>query len=201
MEIFKYGNIEIEYLKSKDKKLGELIDRIGIIERETDSDLFKALIKSIVGQQISNKAAATVWRRFTEKFNSVTPQMIFNTSAEDIQKCGISMKKALYIKSLADTIEAGGLDLEELKNMKDEEVCAKLCSIKGIGVWTAEMLMIFSMGRLDVLSYGDLAIRRGLMKLYHHKTMDKTRFNRYKKRYSPYGSVASLYLWALSAEG
>ena len=84
--------------------------------------------------------------------------------------------------------------------MPDDEVIGLLSSLPGIGVWTAEMLLIFSLGRMDVLSYGDLAIRRGLCKLYGHKTLTKEQFARYKKRYSPYGSIASLYLWRLSVE-
>jgi 3-methyladenine DNA glycosylase/8-oxoguanine DNA glycosylase len=199
MESFKYGSAEIEYLKKKDKKLAEAIDRIGIIEREVTPDLFTALISSIVAQQISSKAADTVWNRLVTKLGSITPEIIYNTSAEEIQQCGLSMKKAGYIKGIAEAVIKGELKIEELDKLSNEEVIKCLSALNGIGVWTAEMLMIFSMQRPDVLSYGDLAIRRGIMMLYHHKTLDKERFEKYRKRYSPYGSVASLYLWAISA--
>lgn len=199
MESFKYGSTEIDYLKKKDKKLAEAINRIGMIEREVTPDLFTALISSIVAQQISSKAADTVWNRLVSKLGSITPEIIYNTSAEDIQQCGLTMKKAGYIKGIAESVINGELKIEELDKLSNEEVIKRLSALNGIGVWTAEMLMIFSMQRPDVLSYGDLAIRRGIMMLYHHKTLDKERFERYRKRYSPYGSVASLYLWAISA--
>lgn len=199
MEIFKYGSTEIEYLKKKDKKLAEAIDRIGIIDREVTPDLFTALISSIVGQQISSKAADTIWSRLLNKLGSITPEKICSASPEEIQQCGITMKKASYIKGIAEAVITGDLKIDKLANLSDEEVCNRLIALNGIGVWTAEMLMIFSMQRPDILSYGDLAIRRGMMMLYHHKTLDKKRFERYRKRYSPYGSVASLYLWAISA--
>lgn len=199
MESFKYGSTEIDYLKKKDKKLAEAINRIGMIEREVTPDLFTALISSIVAQQISSKAADTVWNRLVSKLGSITPEIICNTSAEEIQQCGLTMKKAGYIKGIAEAVINGELKIEELDKLSNEEVIKCLSALNGIGVWTAEMLMIFSMQRADVLSYGDLAIRRGIMMLYHHKTLDKERFERYRKRYSPYGSVASLYLWAISA--
>lgn len=199
MESFKYGSTEIEYLKKKDKKLAEAINRIGMIVREVTRDLFTALISSIVAQQISSKAADTVWNRLVSKLGSITPEIIYNTSAEEIQQCGLTMKKAGYIKGIAEAVINGELKIEELDKLSNEEVIKCLSALNGIGVWTAEMLMIFSMQRPDVLSYGDLAIRRGIMMLYHHKTLDKERFERYRKRYSPYGSVASLYLWAISA--
>lgn len=199
MKIFKYGQVEIDYLKKKDKKLAEAIERIGMIEREVIPDLFAALISSIVAQQISAKAADTVWNRMLERFGEVTPERLNEIAVEEIQKCGLSMRKANYIKGITEAVISGELNLEELPKLPDEEVCKKLSALNGIGVWTAEMLMIFSMQRPDIVSWGDLAIRRGMMMLYHRKELDKVRFERYRKRYSPYGSVASLYLWAISA--
>ncbi len=199
MEIFKYGSIEIDYLKKKDKKLAEAIDRIGMIEREVTSDLFTALISSIVAQQISAKAADTVWSRIVERFGEVTPERLAQISTEEIQQCGLSMRKASYIKGITEAVIKGELNLEELTKLSDDEVAQRLSVLNGIGVWTAEMLMIFSMQRPDIVSWGDLAIRRGMMMLYHHKELPKERFERYRRRYSPYGSVASLYLWAISA--
>lgn len=198
MEIFRYGQVELDYLKKKDKKLAAAIERIGMIEREVIPDLFAALISSIVGQQISAKAAATVWNRMLERFGEVTPQKIVEVTVEEVQQCGLSMRKANYIKSISMDVIQGKLKLEELSNLSDEDVCSHLSSLNGIGVWTAEMLMTFSMQRPDIVSWGDLAIRRGMMMLYHHKELDKAIFEKYKKRYSPYGTVASLYLWAIS---
>lgn len=200
MEIFKYGETEINYLKKKDKKLSEAIDRIGKIERRVIPDLFAALINSIIGQQISSKAAETVWNRLINLVGEIKTETIIQTDINDIQKCGMTVRKASYIKDIAESVSSGELNINELNNLSDKEVIKKLSSLNGIGVWTAEMLMIFSMERPDIVSWDDLAIRRGMCNLYHHKVLTKTQFERYKKRYSPYGSVASLYLWALSVE-
>lgn len=200
MEIFKYGQVELDYLKKKDKKLGLAIERIGMIEREIIPDLFTALINSIVAQQISAKAAVTVWNRMLAHFGAITPQNIVAAAVEEIQQCGLSMRKANYIKGIGEAVVQGELNISEFPELPDSEIIKRLSSLHGIGVWTAEMLLIFSMERPDVVSWGDLAIRRGIMKLYGHKALDKAKFERYKKRYSPYGSVASLYLWSLSVD-
>ena len=198
MEFFQYGQKETDYLKKKDKRLAEVIDRIGPVQREIIPDLFAGLVNSIVGQQISTKAFITIWNRIKDLFGTVTPENILSKSAEELQKCGITMKKSVYIRNIAIDIINGTLNLDELYKLPDNEVCRRLSSLNGIGIWTAEMLMTFSMQRSDVLSWDDLAIRRGIMMLYGHKKLDKNLFARYKKRYSPYGSVASLYLWELS---
>lgn len=200
MEIFKYGQKELDYLKKKDKKLGLAIDQIGWIEREVTPDLFTALIRSIVGQQISSKAAATVWNRILERFDAITPQTMVSASVEEIQQCGLSTRKAGYIKGVSDSVAKGNLNLSHLTELPDQEIIKRLSSLNGIGIWTAEMLLIFSMERSDVVSWGDLAIRRGMINLYGLADLTKEQFMKYRKRYSPYGSVASLYLWALAKE-
>lgn len=200
MEIFKYGETEIEYLKRKDKKLGAAIDRIGRIERKVTPDPFTALISSVVGQQISSKAADTVWNRLCELLVRVTPESIAKADISDIQKCGLSMRKAGYIKGIGEAVINGQIDFCAFADMTDDAIVKQLSSLHGIGVWTAEMLLLFSLHRPDVVSWGDLAIRRGMMNLYGLKELSKEQFERYKKRYSPYGSVASLYLWALSVQ-
>ncbi|WP_407310347.1 DNA-3-methyladenine glycosylase family protein [Desulfosporosinus sp. SB140] len=214
--IFIYGQEEIDYLKRKDKKLGAAIDRIGLIQREITPDPFTALISSVVSQQISSKAAETVWNRLytllnvrktenaplaareTEKISLA--ERIARVSLTEIKACGMSERKAGYIKGIAEAALAGDMDFRKIHTLTDEEIISKLSSLRGVGVWTAEMLLIFSLNRLNVLSYKDLAICRGMMNLYGHKELSKERFERYRKRYSPYCSVASLYLWALSVE-
>jgi len=198
MPLFEYGQIEIGHLKKRDRKLGAAIDRIGAIEREITPDLFTALVKSIVAQQISSKAADTVWGRLCGIIPDITPDSIANAGVSDIQKCGLSMRKAGYIKGLGDAALCGELDLPTLDELPDDDIIKKLSSLHGLGVWTAEMLLIFSLCRPDVVSWGDLAIRRGMMNLYGLKSLSKDQFDRYRKKYSPYGSVASLYLWAVS---
>lgn len=198
MPFFQYGQKEIDYLKKKDKKLGAAIERIGMIERETKPDVFMAIVDSIISQQISSKAADTVLERLFGLLGSITADKIAATEMSRIQQCGMTMKKAAYIKNVAEKVLADELDLDELRALPDAEVIRKLVKLDGIGVWTAEMLLLFSLGRPDVVSYGDLAIRRGMMNLYGLQVLSKVQFERYRKRYSPYGSVASLYLWRMA---
>jgi DNA-3-methyladenine glycosylase II len=200
MEYFQYGLKEIEYLKSKDKRLSAAIDRIGFIKREITPETFITLVSSVVAQQISKKAAITVWNRFCEVVIEATPENIIRTDEQLIQKCGMTMKKVGYIKGIANAAVSGEIDFKNLDTLSDEEIIKKLSSLHGVGVWTAEMLLIFSLNRPNIVSYKDLAICRGMMNLYGLKTLSKEQFEKYKKRYSPYGSVASLYLWELSVE-
>lgn len=195
---FQYGEKEVEHLKKVDKRLAEVIDRIGMIKRPVIPDLFTALVHSIVGQQISTKAHHTVWERMETELGEITPAIIDSLPLEKLQQFGITFKKAAYIKSVTQKIITAEFDINSLHSMSDEEVCIRLSQLDGIGVWTAEMLMIFSMQRPNILSYGDLAILRGLRMVYHHRKIDKAKFNKYRKRYTPYASVASLYLWAVA---
>jgi DNA-3-methyladenine glycosylase II len=193
MPIFEYGAKEIAWLSKRDKKLGAFIERAGFLERELEPDLFAALVSSIATQQISNAAAETVMKRFEKQF-SLTPACLGAATVEEIQSVGISFRKAAYIKGFCDAVN-DGLDLEALRALSDEEVAARLLPVKGIGPWTVEMFLIFSLGRPDVVSFGDYAIRKGMMNLYGLKTLDKAKFDRYRKRWSPFGTTASLYLW------
>ena len=197
MTYFLYSDKEINHLRSRDKKLATVIDRIGIIKREVNPDLFSALIESVVGQQISNKAADTVCDRL-DALCGFDADKLFKMTVEDIQSCGMSKRKAEYIKGIAGTVVNRAIDLDSLKEMPDIDVIKTLTALKGVGTWTAEMLLIFSLMRPNVISYDDLAIRRGMMNLYEHKELPKERFLRYAKRYLPYSSVASLYIWELS---
>lgn len=198
MPAFRYGKKEIEHLKKRDRRLGVAIDQIGMIERAITPDIFTALVASVAGQQISAKAAETVWNRMEERFGIITPDTISAATAEEIRQCGISLKKAGYIRGIGDAVVSGDLDLAGLHELSDDDVISRLTVLHGIGIWTAEMLLIFAMERPDVLSWGDLAIRRGMMRLYSKESIDRVAFERYRKRYSPYGSVASLYLWEIS---
>jgi DNA-3-methyladenine glycosylase II len=190
--------MELDYLKSRDKKLGEAMERIGFIEREVYPELFPALVKSVVGQQISTKAQETIWRRMQERFKPFSPEILGAAAVETLQSCGISMRKANYIHAMTQQIVAGTIDLDSLQNMSEADVCEVLTKLKGIGVWTAEMLLTFSLQRPDIVSFGDLAIHRGMRMLYRHRKITPELFAKYKKRYSPHGTVASLYLWAIA---
>lgn len=199
-KIFEYGNKEIDYLKSCDPVLGDEIEKTGIIEREIIPELFPALIYTIIGQQISVKASRTIWGRMQECFDEITPKIIAAASIEEIRKCGMQATKAGYIQGIASTIASGEFDLDSLYELSDLEAVKKLSSLHGIGVWTAESLLLNSMERPNIISYCDITIRRGIMKLYSIPELTREQFNTYKNRYSPYASVASLYLSKIAHE-
>lgn len=200
MPFFEYGMKEIEALKRQDLILGQAIDRIGWIQREIFPEPFPALIQSIVSQQISTKAAITVWNKFCNLIGPVNAQNIMNCPDEDIQKCGMSHRKVSYIKDAARVSLSGEVNFETLHLLSDEEIIQKLIQIKGVGAWTAEMMLIFTFTRPDVVSFKDLAICRGMMRLYGLEKLSKETFEQYRRQYSPYGTVASLYLWAMAVE-
>lgn len=193
---FRYGEKEITYLKSRDKKLAAIIDAVGPIRRELDTDLFSAVVRHIVGQQISSKALIAVWGRLAAGLGAVDASTVLRAGEETLHAFGMSFRKASYIMEFARKVESGEFRLGALKKMSDAEAVAALSSLSGVGVWTAEMILLFCLERPDVLSFGDLAIQRGLRMVYRHREISKERFERYRRRFSPYGSVASLYLWA-----
>ena len=195
---FEYGQKETDWLKSRDKKLSAVIDQVGPIYRKIIPDLFAALVHSIVGQQISTKAQETVWQRFRQTCQDLSPHGILSMEDEELQSIGISFRKVNYIKRAAEKIGNGEFDIDALRDMDDAEVARQLSSLDGIGRWSAEMLMLFSMQRPNILSFDDLAIQRGLRMVYRHRKIDRRMFERYRRRYTPYGSVASLYLWAVA---
>ena len=195
---FRYGPAETEYLKSRDARLGALIDQIGPVEREVDPDLFSAVVHHIVGQQISTKAQATVWRRIQDALGRVDADTVLSAGPEGLQALGISFRKADYITDFAQKVHSGAFDPEAVRRMTDQEAVAALSALRGVGVWTAEMILLFCLERPDVFSYDDLAIQRGLRMVYHHRSIDRRRFEMYRRRFSPCCSVASLYLWAVA---
>ena len=197
-QYFAYGTTETDYLSGKDKRLASVIERVGPIRREVRPDLFDALMHAIVGQQIATKAQQTVWNRLVQALGEVTPATVDRMEAEALQRLGLSFRKVGYMKGAARKNLLGELDIEALRHMDDTRVSAALCQLEGVGVWTAEMLMLFSLQRPDVFSFGDLAIHRGLRMVYRHKVVNRERFEMYRRRFSPYGSVASLYLWAVA---
>ena len=185
------------HLKKCDKKLGQIIDKFWLLQRPVEPDAFKSLAQSVVAQQISVKAAATVSGRLN-KISNFCPQKLHALSQEEIKACGMSITKAGYIKNIAHAAVSGQVNFCKLHDMPDEEIIKLLTTIKGVGVWTAEMLLIFSLCRPNVISYGDLIIRRSIMELYGLAELSKADFEKYAKRYAPYASVASLYLWEMA---
>lgn len=195
---YEYGNKELEYLRSRDQALGEAMDKIGHIYRETEDDIFSSLVHQIVAQQISGSAQATVWARLQERLGTISAEDICALGAKELQKVGISHRKAGYILELSEKVLSGEFNTEALFSMSDEEAIDELTSLRGVGAWTAEMLLIFCLKRPNIMSYGDFGIRRGMKMLYHIDTVDRSEFDRLAELYSPYKTVASLYLWAIA---
>ena len=195
---FEYGEKETGYLKSRDARLAGVIDKIGHIERETDPDLFSSVVHHIIGQQISTKAQATIWQRMRESLGIVDAHSVANAGIDRLQSFGMTFRKAEYISDFARKAESGEFDPNAVEHMPDEQAISELAALKGVGVWTAEMILLFCMQRSDVFSYGDLAVLRGLRMVYRHRKIDKKLFEKYRRRFSPYCSVASLYLWAVA---
>lgn len=195
---FPYGETEIAYLKSKDKKLGAVIEQVGPIYRTVDTDLFSSVVHHIIGQQISTKAQQTIWNRIQQELGEVNADAILTAGRDRLQGFGMTFRKADYILDFARKVNCGEFDLNTLSEKNDAEAIAELSSLKGIGVWTAEMILLFCLQRPDIFSFGDLAILRGIRMVYHHREIDRKRFEMYRKRFSPYCSVASLYFWAVA---
>lgn len=198
MACFAYGETELAYLRSRDARLAEAIDAIGPVEREVDDDLFSSVVHHIVGQQISTKALATIWARMRERLGIVDASHVLDAGRDGLQALGISFRKADYLLDFAERVQDGSFDLDAVAALPDEQAISALVSLKGVGRWTAEMILLFCLQRPDVLSFDDLAIQRGMRMLYHHRRITPQLFAKYRRRYSPYGSVASLYLWAIA---
>ena len=195
---FEYGKTEISYLRQKDKRLCEVIDRVGHVERTVDTDLFSSVVHHIIGQQISTKAQATIWQRMQDALGEVNAETIISAGVPRLQGLGMTFRKAEYITDFAEKVHTGAFDLDAVEHMSDEDAIRELCSLKGIGVWTAEMILLFCMQRPDIFSFDDPAIQRGLRMVYHHRSIDRRLFEKYRRRFRPYCSVASLYLWAVA---
>ena len=165
--------------------MGEVIERVGYIEREIDPDLFSAVLHHIVGQQISTKAQATIWKRMRDGLEEINAQQILKAGISKLQSFGITFRKAEYITDFAEKVQSGEFDLQSIYEKSDAEAMKALTSLKGIGVWTAEMILLFCMQRPDILSFDDLAIQRGLRMVYHHRKIDRKLFEKYRRRYHP----------------
>ena len=195
---FNYGETETAYLSRADSRMQAVIDRVGHINRPVDTDLFSSVIHHIIGQQISTKAQATIWQRMQERLGTVDPDHILEAGIPELQTLGMTFRKAEYITDFAERVHSGAFDPEGIRQKSDEDAIRELSALKGIGIWTAEMILLFCMQRPDIFSYDDLAIQRGLRMVYRHRRIDRKLFEKYRRRFSPYCSVASLYLWAVA---
>ena len=185
------------WLVKVDKRLANLIKICGDIDVPLNKAYFESLISSILGQQLSGKVAAVIWKRLVTLLNGlVTPENVIAADTEKLRGLGISYRKIEYIKNIATAILDKSLNLENLEAYSDEEIIEKLTLIKGVGRWTAEMFLIFSLGRVDVYSLGDGGLTRAIKNLYDlEEEPGKTKLAEISSKWSPYRTVASLYLW------
>ena len=193
MGVFRYTDKHTELLSSRDERLGAFIKQKGFVERIIFDDFFGGLCYNIVNQQLSMKACETLWGKLTAALGEVTPENC--TDPARLRHCGLSQSKADCIAECAKRFISEEITADKLAAMSDSEVTAELTKIKGIGAWTAEMTLIFCLGRMDVLSLSDFGIRKGLSLLHGIDIRDMKAMQKYKRLYSPYGTVASIYLW------
>jgi DNA-3-methyladenine glycosylase II len=199
-------------LAAADPAMAALIERIGEIDiatrlrrrsEERPVDAYGALLRAIVGQQLSTKAARTIYGRVCEIFGGTTPspEQLLEASEADLRAAGLSGRKVEYVRDLAAHVLAGELELDRLEELPDEEVVAEIVAVRGLGQWTAEMFLLFHLERPDVLSGGDLGIRKAVQVEYGLEEMPPpARVLEIGEAWRPHRSLASLYLWeSLSA--
>jgi DNA-3-methyladenine glycosylase II len=192
-----------QHLRSVDHVMRRIIDERGPIDPVTDRrgsrpDPYQALARAIVGQQLSTKAARSIWERLVEILGGTFPEPsgLLAVDAEAIRGAGLSRSKVNFLRDLAERVEDGRLDLKRLMELPDEDVVATLTEIKGVGPWTAEMFLIFHLGRPDVMSAGDLGIRRSVQIEYGLDELPgPTDLERIAEPWRPHRTLACLYLW------
>jgi 3-methyladenine DNA glycosylase/8-oxoguanine DNA glycosylase len=190
----------IEHLKS-DRVMADVIQRIGPLKmRPRRISPFQSLAQAIIHQQLSGRAAATILTRFQALFRSSdfpSPQAVLGTDIEILRSAGLSMAKATYIKGLAQrTIEGIVPSLESCESLTDADLVQRLTSIKGVGVWTVQMLLIFNLGRPDVFPIDDLGVRRGYQIAFKKRRLpDPAHLHHIGRRWAPFRTTAALYLW------
>jgi DNA-3-methyladenine glycosylase II len=194
-------------LAASDPTMAALIERVGKIDlatrlkrrsEERPADAYGALLRAIVGQQLSTKAARTIYLRVLDLFGGSTPspEQLLEASEEDLRACGLSGRKTEYVRDLASHVLSGELELERLQELGDEEVIEEIVAVRGLGRWTAEMFLIFHLERPDVLSGGDLGIRKAIQIEYGLEEMPPPKqVVEMSETWRPYRSLASLYLW------
>lgn len=189
-----------KHLSANDPKLARLIAKYGPCRIRPHDDHYGELLSSIVSQQLSVKAAATIWNRVLNIYagKTPTPRQLVNTDPEKLRACGVSYQKISYMQDLGKHILAGQLDLAHASTLPNAEILEQLIAVKGIGQWSAHMFMIFSLGRLDILPVGDLGIKKAAMELYGFRSLpNPVEIEQLsgKNGWSPYESIAAWYLW------
>lgn len=186
----------IKHLRN-DSVMKKLILEYPVPTWQKKTNLFQSLVYEIIGQQLSGKVARVIYKRFLGLFGGKVPkpEAVLKISEENIRGCGCSWAKVKYLKSLAAAVENRSLDLRNLRNLSDEEVHQQLTGVKGIGPWTAEMFLIFSLHRPDVFSLGDLGLRTAVSQLYGVPRENIKKISKISQIWQPYRSFACRYLW------
>ncbi len=182
----------------KDPKLAKIINHVGKYQIRTSRNYYESLVEAIITQQLAGSAAKAISNRFHSLYGKSFPKPIdvINTSDSKLRKTGLSRPKIKYIKELSKAIESRKLRMRSLSILKDEEVIEQLTQVKGIGRWTAEMFLIFSLGRMDVLPVGDLGLRKGVQRYNSADELpNAAEIEKLAERWRPYRTVATWYLW------
>jgi len=187
----------VTHLKRADPVLRAIIDRIGPCKMEFGPPEFHSLAEAIVYQQLNGKAAVTIFKRFTDLAGDpVTPAGILKLTPEQMRGAGLSKQKSSYLRDLAAKTESGLLDFDKLQTMEEIDVIEHLTQVKGIGVWTAHMFLMFTLRRPDVLPTGDYGIQVAIKKHYRKRKLPKPKdMEKIARAWSPYRSIACWYLW------
>lgn len=201
--MIKFSQKEVDYIVSKDPALLAAVNKFGIIEEaEEMNDIFSAIVKHIISQMLSNKVAEVINNRILAIVGSYTPNNILNADNEELRKCGTSYAKIKYIKNFCMMVKNDVIELDHLDGLSDEELVRYLTKIPGVGTWTAEMIACFTLGRLNIFSWDDVALKNGIMKVHiEFKTLSKKRFEKLRKLYTPYCSVAAAYYYKVNDYG
>lgn len=194
--ILKKRNVAVKKLIGSDAQMAGLVKLIGEFSINLRSDYFTALCRAIVGQQLSMKAAETIWHRTVELCGHMAPEVVLKLTDDELRGAGLSRAKVVYIKDLSSRVLSGELNLDGIEGMFDDEVIAALTDVKGIGRWTAEMFLIFTLGRPDVWPVDDLGVRRAVQWVYGLAELpNKAEMTAYGLRWQPHRTAAALYLW------
>ena len=187
----------VTHLKKADPVLRAIIERIGPCKMEYGPPEFHSLAEAIVYQQLNGKAAVTIFNRFTDLAGDpVTPAGILKLSAVQMRSVGLSKQKSSYLFDMAQRTQRGELDFARLGGMSDEEVIKHLTQVKGVGVWTAHMFLMFTLRRPNILPVGDFAVQMAIKKLYRKRKMPKPAdMEKIARAWEPYRSIACWYLW------
>jgi DNA-3-methyladenine glycosylase II len=186
----------LRHLRKTDPIIRDVIRKAGPFRLNLKHDRFLALALAIVSQQISGKAALSIWEKLKTIAVPLSAERLRQFSAEELRPAGLSRQKASYLIDLAKHVSEGRLQLNRIGRLSDDDVIEALIAVKGIGLWTAQMFLIFSLGRLDVLPHGDLGVRMAIQKLYDLSELpDRETCHRIAEPWRPYASIATWYCW------